>query len=68
MHKDGNKARTHLQLVSMSLLRKKKETSPKSSASTIRRRTIIPTGILKKRNKNRKTSDNLGNLQTGDYS
>ena len=65
---DGDEAKTHLWRVPMSLPRKKKEISPKSSASITGKRAIMPTGILKRRNKSQKTSDSLRNLYANNYS
>ena len=38
---------------------KKKETPPKSIASTVERRAILPTSVLKRRTKSQKTSNSL---------
>ena len=48
---DMDKAKTHLQQVSMSLPKRKKETSPKSSASIIEKKTIIPKYVQKRGNR-----------------
>lgn len=68
MDEYGDEAKTHLQRVLTSLLKRKKKTSPKSNASIIGRRAIMPIGIFKKENRNQKTNDNLGNLYAGDCS
>ena len=64
---DGDKAKTHLQLVSTLLQRRKKKASPKSIASIVEKKAIMPIYVLKKGNKSQKTSDGLGNLHTNDY-
>ena len=66
MDKDEDEAKTHLQWVSTSLSRKKKEISSMSSALTIGKRTIMPIGIFKRRNRSQKTSGGLGNLYVSD--
>ena len=38
------------------------------SASTIGKKAIMPTGVLKRRNKSQKTSDGFDNLHISDYS
>lgn len=65
---DGDKVKNHLQRVSMSLQRRKKETFPKSIAFTMGKRAIMRIGVLKKENKSQKTSDGLGDLHAGDCS
>ena len=67
MDKDMDKAKTHLQRVP-TLLLKRMKTSSKLSASTIRRKAIMPINILKKKNKSQKISGCLGNLHANDCS
>lgn len=55
--KDRDKANTHLQRMSISLPKRKKETFLKSSAFTIGGKAIMPTNILKRGKKSQKTSD-----------
>ena len=63
-----DKAKTHLQQMLTSLPKSKKKTSLNSNTSTIEKRTIMLTNILRKRNKSQKTSKNLGNLHVSDCS
>ena len=67
MGKDVDEAKTHLRWVPMSLLRKKK-ISTKLSASTVERKAIMLTSVLRKRSKSQKTSSGLGNFYVGDCS
>ena len=60
--KDVDEVKTHLWQIPRSLSRRKKMTSPNLSASTARKRVIIPTGNLKRRNKSQKTIGDLGKL------
>ena len=64
--KNGDKAKTHLQQVSTSLWRRKKETSSKSIAFIVGRRAIMPTSVLRRGNKIQKTSIGLGELYVND--
>ena len=63
-----NEAKTHLQWVPTSLLKKKKEISPKLNASTVRKKAIILAAILRRGNKSQKTSSSLGDLPADNYS
>ena len=65
---DGDEAKTHLQQLSTSLSRRKKEIFPKLSASTIRKRPITATSICERRNKSQKTSDGFANFHASDCS
>ena len=65
---DRDEVKTYLQWVSTSLQRKKKETFPKSIASIIEKRAIMPISVLKRGNKSQKTSNNLGDLYANDHS
>ena len=62
---ERDEAKTHLQRASMPPQRRKK-TSSKLTTSTTGRKAIMPTGVLKKRNKSQKTSIHLGNLHIND--
>ena len=66
--KNRDKTKTSLQQVWTSFPKKKKEISPKLSASTIGKKAIMPTDILQKKDKSQKTADNFGNLYAGDCS
>ena len=61
-----DKAKTHLRQVPTSILKRKKETSLKLSASTAGKRAIMLTGGFKKENISQKTSDGLGNFYASD--
>ena len=52
--KNGDKAETHLQQVPKVFPRKKKETSPKSSASNSEKRVIMPISVPKKKTRVKK--------------
>lgn len=67
-NKNRNKVKSPWQQVLTSLLRKKKKTSCKSNTSNGGERVITLINILKKGNRNHKTSVGLGKLYASDCS
>ena len=61
-----SEAKTHMQQVPTSFLRRKKETSSKSSVSTITKKASMPTGVFK-RGKSQKTTISFDNLHISDW-